>query len=143
MLLLLLVAFTSLIAPALAASPTTFCKCTCFGNSTIVPLDSPVKQESGGRILEERASRKKTCNDCNRQFCLSYAFCKDKKGKLEKEENVFTQCFQRDSTKDQAVVWIFILATVGLLSYAAVRPWLERWQEGRRNYMPVTSGNSR
>ncbi|MCJ1280151.1 hypothetical protein MMC21_007978 [Puttea exsequens] len=31
-------AFTSL---TLAASPTSFCKCTCFSNSTIIPLDAP------------------------------------------------------------------------------------------------------
>lgn len=38
-------------------------------------------------------------------------------------------CAERDSAKDQAVVWIFILATVGLLSYAAIRPWVEQWAE--------------
>lgn len=36
---------------------------------------------------------------------------------------------ERDSAKDQAVVWIFILATVGLLSYAGVRPWIDQWAE--------------
>jgi hypothetical protein len=36
---------------------------------------------------------------------------------------------ERDSAKDEAVVFIFIFATVGLLVYAAVRPWLEKWLE--------------
>lgn len=36
---------------------------------------------------------------------------------------------ERDSAKDQAVVYIFIIATVGLLSYAAIRPWVEQWTE--------------
>jgi putative Mn2+ efflux pump MntP len=36
---------------------------------------------------------------------------------------------ERDSTKDQAVVFMFILATVGLLTYAVVRPWIDQWKE--------------
>ena len=44
---------------------------------------------------------------------------------------MFTTCFQRDSIKDEAVVFIFIAATTGLLLYAAARPWLERWAEVR------------
>ncbi|KAF2191125.1 hypothetical protein K469DRAFT_720107 [Zopfia rhizophila CBS 207.26] len=132
---LLLLTFLAFLSTAFAASPTSFCKCTCFGNSTIVALDSPVSQKPSPGSLKNRAA-KKTCNDCNRQFCLSYTFCKG-----EKEDNVFTTCFQRDSAKDQAVVFIFIFATVGLLSYAAVRPWIDQWAERtreRRNYIPVS-----
>ena len=33
---------------------------------------------------------------------------------------------ERDSAKDQAFVLIFIVATVGLLLYAALRPWLQK-----------------
>ena len=36
---------------------------------------------------------------------------------------------ERDSRKDEAVVFIFIFATAGLLLYAAVQPWVERWGE--------------
>ena len=36
---------------------------------------------------------------------------------------------ERDSRKDEAVVFVFIFATAGLLIYAAVRPWVERWVE--------------
>ncbi|KAF2645050.1 hypothetical protein P280DRAFT_391902, partial [Massarina eburnea CBS 473.64] len=124
-------------------APTSFCKCTCFGNSSIVALDSPVESKAPALErfdLDDRAAKsaaKKTCNDCNRQFCLSYPFCKG-----EKEEKVFTTCFQRDSAKDQAVVWLFILATGGLLSYAGVRPWIDQWAERareRRTYIPVSN----
>jgi len=36
---------------------------------------------------------------------------------------------ERDSAKDQAVVYTFIFMTVGLLIYAAVKPWLEKRTE--------------
>ena len=34
---------------------------------------------------------------------------------------------ERDSRKDEAVVFIFIFATVGLLVWAAVKPWVSKW----------------
>ncbi|RYO03074.1 hypothetical protein AA0119_g5065 [Alternaria tenuissima] len=134
-LLFLLLTFLSSLSLSLAATPTSFCKCTCFGNSTIVALDAPSTTKKPAALeLKPRAS-KKTCNDCNRQFCLGYGFCAG-----EKEENVLTTCFQRDSAKDQAVVFVFIGATVGLLGWAALRPWVEGWRERareRRSYIPV------
>ena len=45
-----------------------------------------------------------------------------------------THTSERDSAKDQAVVYIFIFATVGLLSYAAVRPWIDQWAAVRVKY---------
>ena len=79
----------------------------------------------------------RTCNDCNRQFCLWHDLpiledCRrENKGN---EEDIFAECFQRDSAKDQAVVYTFIVLTSGLLVYAAVKPWLERrggfWGKG-------------
>ncbi|KAH7088471.1 hypothetical protein FB567DRAFT_524448 [Paraphoma chrysanthemicola] len=135
---LVLIAFLSSLSISLAASPTSFCKCTCAGNSTIVALDAPsaAKKPTSPDLSKPRAS-KKTCNDCNRQFCLSYPFCQG-----VKEENVFTTCFQRDSAKDQAVVFIFIGATLGLLGWAGMRPWVERIRE-RRNYIPVSGQGNR
>ncbi|KAL6152019.1 hypothetical protein ACJQWK_04704 [Exserohilum turcicum] len=132
--LFLLLTFLSCLSISLAASPTSFCKCTCFGNSTIVALDAHSAAKKPAADSKPRAS-KKTCNDCNRQFCLGYSFCTG-----EKEENVLTTCFQRDSAKDQAVVFIFIGATVGLLGWAGLRPWIEGWRERareRRSYIPV------
>lgn len=34
---------------------------------------------------------------------------------------------ERDSRKDEAVVFIFIIATAGLLGWAAVKPWVGTW----------------
>lgn len=36
---------------------------------------------------------------------------------------------ERDSRKDEAVVFIFIFATGGLLAWAACKPWIERYVE--------------
>ncbi|CDM29228.1 hypothetical protein DTO013E5_5929 [Penicillium roqueforti] len=157
-LLLLLFTFLSLTSLVAASTPTSFCKCTCFSNSTIIPLN-PAKSESSSGIdhvrFYERDSlsselehtdeyskraekyRSLNCNDCNRKFCLDYELptCKG-----AKEEDVYTTCFQRDSRKDEAVVFIFIFATGGLLAWAACKPWIERYVEAareRRSYIPV------
>jgi len=50
---------------------------------------------------------------------------------------VLTTCFQRDSAKDQAIVYVFIAATVGLLGGGGVKPWMQRVRE-RRTYIPVS-----
>lgn len=109
------------------AASTSFCKCTCFSNSTIIQLDGSSSPNSGSSKPDAKKTRG-TCSDCNKAFCLSYnlPICKG-----AKEEDVFTTCFQRDSAKDEAVVFIFIGATTALLVYAAVRPWVEKWSEVR------------
>lgn len=43
---------------------------------------------------------------------------------------------ERDSRKDEAVVFIFIFATVGLLAWAAIKPWVGKWVEVGEN-LPV------
>ncbi|KAI9673479.1 MAG: hypothetical protein M1817_002942 [Caeruleum heppii] len=142
----------------LAANPTSFCKCTCFKNSTIIPLGGQPDEADGRspdllrraqhgvigvdqvREVKVEDSKKATggnCADCNRQFCLDYnlPICRE-----AEEKDVFATCFQRDSTKDEAVVFIFIFATAGLLIYAAIRPWVDRWIESgkeRQRYVPV------
>lgn len=40
---------------------------------------------------------------------------------------------ERDSRKDEAVVFIFIFATGGLLAWALLKPWIERYIEVRQN----------
>lgn len=40
-----------------------------------------------------------------------------------------TRDIERDSAKDQAVVYIFILATVGLLGWALMRQYMGDWME--------------
>ncbi|KAL8831708.1 MAG: hypothetical protein Q9191_000718 [Dirinaria sp. TL-2023a] len=171
----LILILSALLSVALCASPTSFCKCTCGSNSTIIPLDAPVSpaghnllflreraennstpptedgeekndndeneddDESEGKEDKDKEGKEKeeddrkeyrpgNCNDCNRQFCLSYnlPICKN-----VGIEDVFTTCFQRDSRKDEVVVFIFIFATAGLLGWAAVKPWVGKWVEVR------------
>ncbi|KAB8230160.1 hypothetical protein BDV23DRAFT_154681 [Aspergillus alliaceus] len=160
-LFILFVAFLSMATFSLASSPASFCKCTCFSNSTIIPLD-PAKPgttalasvfhidrsdpgDEFDNTNEKRASkyRSLSCNDCNRKFCLDYDLptCKN-----AKEEDVFTTCFQRDSRKDEAIVFIFIIATSGLLAWAVFKPWVEKYIEAareRRSYIPVSESADR
>lgn len=42
-----------------------------------------------------------------------------------------TMCFQRDSRKDQIIVWGFILGTTGLLGWAAAKRVVEM-REGKK-----------
>ncbi|KAM0440054.1 hypothetical protein ACHAPT_001157 [Fusarium lateritium] len=135
--ILLLGAFISLAA----ASAPTFCKCTCFKNSTIIPL-GPKGERSPSQLrrsvtldysdfsqtsssLEPR-SKSKSCSECTKAFCLKQgiSFCKG-----ATEEDVTTLCFQRDSNKDKIIVWGFIIGTVGLLGWAAFKK-LVSWREG-------------
>ncbi|KAF5670540.1 major facilitator superfamily transporter [Fusarium heterosporum] len=136
-----------------AASAPTFCKCTCFKNSTIIPL-GPKDQTSSSQLrraavdlptveLEPR-SKSKSCSECTKAFCLKQGidFCKD-----ATEEDVSTMCFQRDSNKDKIIVWGFIVGTVGLLGWAAFKKVVALRQGpvyGRQssNYAPMP-GNFR
>lgn len=88
---------TLLITIVPSAAPASFCKCTCFSNSTIIQLDSPPLSSSAdfdsaflGR-RDDKKYRSLNCNDCNRKFCLDYNLpvCKG-----AKEEDVFTTCFR-------------------------------------------------
>lgn len=102
----------------MSIAPTSFCKCTCFSNSTIIPLD-PAKSgsssfaldnvlrlyerafdrsepglESEENVMYKRSTKYRalSCNDCNRKFCLNYELptCKG-----AKEDDVFTTCFRK------------------------------------------------
>ncbi|KAK3653676.1 hypothetical protein LTR56_004532 [Elasticomyces elasticus] len=130
--------FLTLLSVALAASPTSFCKCTCFSNSTLIPLDDPTtNRKPSADDSKASAKGRRSCMDCNKQFCLDYhlPICQD-----ATEADVFTTCFQRDSAKDQAIVFIFIIATGGLLAWAAIRPWVQKWRDNAsagQAYTPV------
>jgi len=149
----------SLVALASASSAPKFCKCTCFKNSTIVPLgpqhetdqrssfrraslpDHPVdhRHSTIGSLPSRAASQ--SCSGCTKAFCLSQGinFCRD-----AKEDDVVAMCFQRDSNKDKIIVWGFIFATMGLLGWAAFKRVLQ-WQEARNtghqgaSYTPIRS----
>ncbi|KAJ2988743.1 hypothetical protein NUW58_g3822 [Xylaria curta] len=107
LLLLCLGTATSLTA---AASAPLFCKCTCLKNSTLIQL-----------------SPQSSCTQCTHAFCLSQnlPICKD-----ATENNVFSTCIQRDSRKDQIIVWGFLLGTAGLLGWAALKR-IEQLREGK------------
>ncbi|KAH7019499.1 putative MFS transporter [Ilyonectria destructans] len=162
LLMLLLGAFMSLVA---ASSAPTFCKCTCFKNSTIIPLGPAHEGSSSSAARQETLrsidfnpeladhqprdpvlsrphsprSKSKSCSECTKAFCLSQGidFCKD-----AKEDDVATLCFQRDSNKDKFIVWAFIIGTVGLMGWAAFKrvvSWRRGNPVGRQsaNYAPM------
>ncbi|KAI1118694.1 hypothetical protein F5Y14DRAFT_399412 [Nemania sp. NC0429] len=110
LLLLILGALVSLTEAEYTAAPL-FCKCTCARNSTLIPLG---KQAS--------------CTQCTHAFCLSQGLpiCKG-----TAENDVLSTCIQRDSRKDQIIVWGFILGTAGLLAWAAAKR-LNELREGRK-----------
>ncbi|CAK7274456.1 hypothetical protein SEPCBS119000_006181 [Sporothrix epigloea] len=144
----ILAVLSVLLAVASAYSPPTFCKCTCFTNSTIIPLGpqhvsdgiaqnspSSAKRDaaaafsnspasSADSLLVTRASSS-SCSQCNRAFCLDYnlPICKG-----AQEQDVVAMCFQRDSRKDQIVVWCFLLGTGCLLGWVAVQRILKIWE---------------
>ncbi|OTA96156.1 hypothetical protein M434DRAFT_28015 [Hypoxylon sp. CO27-5] len=126
-----------LISYVAASSAPTFCKCTCFKNSTLIQLgpqgDSSSSFENSGSAASGQSLRSlslqfqvraasTSCTQCTRAFCLSQhlPICKD-----AEENDVVAMCFQRDSRKDQIIVWGFILGTTGLLGWAAAKRVVE------------------
>ncbi|RKF53440.1 hypothetical protein GcM3_02586 [Golovinomyces cichoracearum] len=116
----LILTICALILPATSLAPS-FCKCTCFTNSTIIPLSSHPQPLSP----EQPAPRAPLvgCVTCNKAFCLSHRLpiCKD-----AEEKDVATACFQRDSRQDKIVVVTFIAGTVGLLVWAGIKRLLDK-----------------
>ncbi|KAI1827302.1 hypothetical protein F4861DRAFT_403100 [Xylaria intraflava] len=98
---IVLLVLAGLISTVIATSAPLFCKCTCAKNSTLLEL-----------------SPKSTCTHCTHAYCLSQnlPICQ-----ATAEEDVFSACIQRDSRKDEIIVWGFILGTAGLLAWAAAR----------------------
>jgi hypothetical protein len=45
------------------------------------------------------------------------------------EQLILTWITERDSRKDEAIVFIFIIATGSLLLWAVFRPWVQKWME--------------
>ncbi|ETS73094.1 hypothetical protein PFICI_15269 [Pestalotiopsis fici W106-1] len=145
----LLLLLGALVALAAAESAPTFCKCTCFTNSTIVrlgpkdsasssPADPSTNTQSLFRSLNpftaepppsiSKRAASSSCAQCTRAFCLAYnlPICKN-----AEEKDVVTMCFQRDSRKDMIIVWAFIVGTLGLLGWAGVKRAVE-FREGKK-----------
>lgn len=117
--------------PVFTASAASFCKCTCKGNSTIIPLNPETSPSSSStspnlafrelstkadaedvKVREEeppKTHRANTCNDCNRKFCLDYNLpaCKG-----VKDEEVFTTCFRMLSVLYRSSCRDFLLITM-------------------------------
>ncbi|KAF0496967.1 putative mfs transporter [Gigaspora margarita] len=104
-----------------AANVISFCKCVCAENTTIAALNS-------GQI----------CAECNKTFCKDYMKenCSDANGKFADENGkgkegceiqVTATCFERDSNKDEAIVYFYITITIGLLVTAFMKPFVEKW----------------
>ncbi|KAI9496211.1 hypothetical protein BDB00DRAFT_746455, partial [Zychaea mexicana] len=94
-----------------------FCKCFCGSNSTIfeLPLLDP-----------------KPCSNCTKQFCLDNVqdgMCDGIADETCPSNDFRTTCFARDSVKDESIVFLFLILTVGLLISAALKPRFDRWQE--------------
>jgi len=132
----LVVFFSSL---SQAAAPT-FCKCTCFKNSTLIQLGPESSSSSSSRSIDLQAdaeilagrSASASCSQCTRAFCLSHnlPICKD-----ADESDTVATCFQRDSRKDEIIVWAFILGTTGLLAWAAVKR-LSEYRDAKKASLP-------
>lgn len=58
--------------------------------------------------------------------CLAPLELKKRMGYVADASCVFRNT-ERDSRKDEAVVFIFIFATAGLLGWAALKPWVAGW----------------
>ncbi|CAI2196535.1 395_t:CDS:2, partial [Funneliformis geosporum] len=94
-----------------------FCKCVCAENSTIVSL-----------------SIDQTCSDCNRANCIDQmkdncAGARNEEGTSKEgcEIQVTATCFQRDSYKDEVIVYLYIIITSGLLLTALTKTYIEKW----------------
>ncbi|KAI1007457.1 hypothetical protein K3495_g768 [Podosphaera aphanis] len=117
---ILLILLCALIVSVSASAPS-FCKCTCFTNSTIIPLSTHTSSQAAGKA--GTPAQTVGCFTCNKAFCLSQRLpiCKD-----AEEKDIITTCFQRDSRQDQIVVLTFITGTLGLLAWAGIRRILEK-----------------
>ncbi|KAI5782658.1 hypothetical protein EDC01DRAFT_789452 [Geopyxis carbonaria] len=101
-----------------------YCKCTC-----LTPSSPPSLPPTSNSTIIALPPTSNSCADCTRQFCLDYnlPFCK-----TARDTEVTTSCFARDGVKDRVVVWVFIVATVGLGCWAGGRGWvMKTW--GRRH----------
>ncbi|KAH8922189.1 hypothetical protein BT69DRAFT_1207534, partial [Atractiella rhizophila] len=94
-----------------------WCKCICFNNYQILPLYRP-EDES------------KPCLTCTKQWCLSQGLdiCTDASNPdvdpdtaTGEEGDVRTKCFQRDSVRDQVIIFTFILVAGGMLCIALLK----------------------
>ncbi|KAI0964715.1 putative MFS transporter [Xylaria arbuscula] len=121
---ILLLFLGALVSLTIATSPPLFCKCTCQKNSTLIALGP-----------------QSSCAQCTHAYCLSQSLliCQDSAGGPIPDTEVLSTCIQRDSRKDQIIVWAFLLGTAGLLVWAGARR-VREMREGRRKNGLVAGG---
>ncbi|GAA5870384.1 hypothetical protein JCM16303_001982 [Sporobolomyces ruberrimus] len=95
-----------------------FCRCACFGNSTIIPLYRPTTPSA-------------PCLSCTRQFCLDQKLVQCVGAKTPENEDpdtatgqegdVEARCFQRDSPKSHFIVVCFLIIVSTLLVLAGLK----------------------
>ncbi|POY70384.1 hypothetical protein BMF94_6665 [Rhodotorula taiwanensis] len=114
-----LVVPTAHAAASLSSTGMSYCRCACFGNSTIIPLYRP-------------ANPANPCLTCTRQFCLDQklAACVGAQNPEEDPDtatgsgsDVEARCFQRDSPKSHFIVVTFLAITSILLFIAALKQY--------------------
>ncbi|KAF8942396.1 hypothetical protein BGZ47_006533 [Haplosporangium gracile] len=132
--LLALFCLLALLQTTLAANPISFCKCICGQQKFIVTLPRDTQYPVFG-------GSSKACGSCTKIFCLDTNpnMCKDV-GTGEGDE-LITTCFERDSYKDQFIVYLFLTITFGLLGFAGLQPFLsglwQRRQQRSYSQMPM------
>ncbi|CAG8517244.1 12409_t:CDS:2 [Dentiscutata erythropus] len=65
---------------------------------------------------------KENCSEANGKFAGELGT-----GKEGCEIQVTATCFERDSNKDEAIVYFYITITIGLLITAFVKPFVEKF----------------
>ena len=97
----LLLALLLLLGTVDAKKPLSYCKCVCgpAKNYTITPLLSPTNPS-------------RPCADCTRAFCFDQGVAEcPAESRDDKVFAVTTECFQRESRKDEVIIVAFLLTT--------------------------------
>ncbi|RKP24185.1 hypothetical protein SYNPS1DRAFT_17535 [Syncephalis pseudoplumigaleata] len=97
-----------------AANPVSFCKCACGQNVTIIELQPKLSKPGT-----------EDCVQCTKSFCLQAQ--PDLCSGAGANDDLTAFCFQRDSYKDEFIVYLFLVTTIGLLLFAWTRPFLEQF----------------
>lgn len=131
------------ISSAQAADIKMFCKCFCGSNSTVfeIPVIDP-----------------KPCANCTKQFCLDNVkdgICDGIADSTCPSNDFKTACFgkfiycehlvekhylisfeiARDSYKDEIIVRSFLIITIGLVLFALIKPFFDKWQKVKAIYV--------
>lgn len=134
---IIIVFFLTTPTSAARTTATSFCKCICFNNSTIIALNPPSNsnQESDASDDSSDSSGRKShrpldCSACNRAFCLDYnlPICKN-----AREEDIFTTCFSM-YILTRMCCSLKVLLMMMLLSNTRTR-FRQRWNS--RRYFPI------